>query len=203
MAQCWDRQPGESAKAYAAFVEYLRLGVQRSQEQAAVNLRKSVGTLRRWAEGFGWVERAAEYDGFVAAQEREMALVVTRERAVVWAKRQEELKEAEHAMALRCLAKAEELLNRTDVRWSGGDIAKLLDVASKLGRLSTGMATDRRQEEVVGADGGPVQVQVDISSALRKVYGSELPAPGTSEGEVIDVREVREVHEVKGVRDAG
>jgi hypothetical protein len=174
-----DRIPGETAKAYAAFVEYLRLGPERSIDQAAKNLGKGTATLRKWSERHGWVRRAASWDELCAAQERAIQQVLTKEKAVEWVKRQERLKEAEWEIAERCIAKAKELLNRPDVKWSGGDIAKLLDIASKLARLATGLETDRR--EVTGEGGGPVRVEVDVGPLIRRVYG------GSEEGRIIDV----------------
>ena len=55
-------------------------------------------------------------------------------------------------------------------------IARLLELASKLGRLSCGMATDKT--EVTGEDGGPIQVE--FKAALKKIYGQ--PLPGRSRG---------------------
>lgn len=131
------------------------------------------------------------YDAMVLGQEQEMALVLTRERAVTWVKRQEEAKEKEWTLAQKLIAKAEEVLASPKTRWSGRDAYMALEVASKLMRLSTGMATERRQEEVVGPDGGPVQVQVDISAALKKVYGSSPEGP-LMDGPIIEVNDGRE-----------
>ena len=48
-----------------------------------------------------------------------------------------------------------------------GDVARALDLASKLGRLASGMATDHT--ELTGQDGGPIQIE--LSAALNKIYG--------------------------------
>jgi hypothetical protein len=53
----------------------------------------------------------------------------------------------------------------------------MLELASTLGRLATGMATNKT--EITGEDGGPVRVEVTL--ALEKIYGEPLP------GEVVDV----------------
>lgn len=178
-----ERLANESNRAFAAFIEYLRLGPQRSLDAAAQSLHKSVGTLRKWSERHGWVARAAAYDELCIRQELELQAVLTKSKAVDWVRRQERLKEAEWEIAERCIEKAKELLARPDVKWSGGDIAKLLDVASKLARLSTGMETDRR--ELTGKDGGPVKVEVDVTPLIRRVYGAEVPPPN---GPVIDIQ---------------
>jgi hypothetical protein len=61
------------------------------------------------------------------------------------------------------------------------DIARMLEIASKLGRLATGLGTDgdRRKGDDLPA------VRVEVRVALEKIYGEPLP------GEVVDVQEVR------------
>jgi hypothetical protein len=64
-----------------------------------------------------------------------------------------------------------EALKRFHERGKGatlGDIARLLELASKLGRLASGMATDRT--EVTGEDGGPIRAELTV--ALEKIYGA-------------------------------
>ena len=63
-------------------------------------------------------------------------------------------------------------------------IARLLDLASKLGRLASGMPTDRT--EVTTEVQGKIDVEWEI--AIKRVYGGNAE---TLEGEVVDVEEVR------------
>ncbi len=60
------------------------------------------------------------------------------------------------------------------------DIARMLEIASKLGRLATGLGTegDRRKGDELPA------VRVEVKVALEKIYGEPLP------GEVVDVEVV-------------
>src|SRR5215204_1693224 len=48
-------------------------------------------------------------------------------------------------------------VEREKVDANRADISRILEVASKLGRLAAGMATDRT--EVTGEDGGPIRVE--------------------------------------------
>ena len=72
----WERQPGETAKAYAAFLLYRDLpAIDRSVPAAREGQqRDSKGTLRQW-NGWsgrnGWVNRAAEHDSNLASRRRE------------------------------------------------------------------------------------------------------------------------------------
>lgn len=58
----WDRQPGETSKAYEAFVIYRDAGPARSVRFVSEQLSKSQTVIKRWSSGNNWVERAAEWD---------------------------------------------------------------------------------------------------------------------------------------------
>ena len=72
----WERQSGETAKAYAAFLLYRGLpAIDRSVPAARERHQKDTkGTLRQW-KGWsmrnGWVNRAAEHDSDLASRHRE------------------------------------------------------------------------------------------------------------------------------------
>ena len=72
----WERQSGETAKAYAAFLLYRDLpAIDRSVSAARErHQRDTKGTLRQW-KGWsmrnGWVNRAAEHDSDLASRRRE------------------------------------------------------------------------------------------------------------------------------------
>ena len=76
MRDLWDRQPGETAKAYAAFLLYRDLpAIDRSVAAAREGQqRDNKETLRQW-NGWsmrnGWVNRAAEHDSDLASRRRE------------------------------------------------------------------------------------------------------------------------------------
>jgi len=57
------------------------------------------------------------------------------------------------------------------------EIARILELASKLGRLASGLATDHTE---VSAEDSAFTVQVDV--ALEKIYGAPLPGELPAEG---------------------
>jgi len=77
----WERQPGEGAKAYAAFESYKLLGVQRSITRVAASLGRHPSLIRRWCQRHRWVERALAWDGEQARQVEGM-LAQAREQAL-------------------------------------------------------------------------------------------------------------------------
>lgn len=58
----WDRQRGESPKAFAAFVIYRDLEGNRSLQDVANKLRCSRANIARWASKWQWYDRAREWD---------------------------------------------------------------------------------------------------------------------------------------------
>lgn len=69
--QPWDRQKGETHKAYEAFWEYCRLGPKRSLTKTSQSLHKSREMLGEWSRKWHWVERSRQYDSYLVRAEIE------------------------------------------------------------------------------------------------------------------------------------
>ena len=168
----FEQQPKESAKAFAAFAIYLNLGVERSLAAVGRRLGKSVALLERWSVRWRWGERAKAHAAHLAMVEREASEALVRGVSAEWLRRQQTLRETEWEMHEQCIAAAKRglkaFMEREKVYANLADIARVLEVASKLGRLASGMATDKT--ELTGEDGGPIRVE--LSAALEKVYGA-------------------------------
>ena len=174
MALSFEQLPKESAKAFAAFSVYLNLGPERSLRAVGQGLGKSGSLLERWAKRYDWSARAQAHAAHLAGVEREAAEFLARGKAAEWLTRQEKIRDREWQMHEKCIAAAERglkaFMEREKVYANLSDIARILEVASKLGRLASGMATDKT--EVTGEDGGPLRVE--LSAALAKVYGEAI-----------------------------
>lgn len=181
MTHEFEQQQNESDKAFAAFSLYLSLGPERSTQVVAKQLSKSEQLIRRWSAKFRWTDRVQAHSAHLAKVEREAQEALARGKSAEWLKRQTELREREWSLHEKCIAAAEKALSafmeREKVYANLADIARILEVASKMGRLACGLSTDKT--EVTGEDGGPIQV--DFELALKKIYGGPLPA------EVVDV----------------
>jgi hypothetical protein len=176
----FDRLPRESVKAFTAFRTYLDLGTNRSLAAVATQLGKSKVLMEKWSRKYDWPGRVAAHAGYVAEIERLAIESLAREKAIEWHKVHEEQRIAEWSARNRLVKLAERVI----ARWERNEnkagtlegIARVLELASKLGRLASGMEGD-------GADGrkdGPA-VRVEVTLALEKIYGEPLP------GEVLDV----------------
>ena len=189
MNHAFEQQPRESNKAFAAFSLYLSLGPERSTAEVAKKLAKSEQLIRRWSAKFAWTDRVAAHGAHYAIIEREAVEAVARSKAAEWEKRETQLRETEWAMHESAIAAAKKglaaYMEREKVYANLADIARMLEVASKMGRLATGLGTEG--ERFKGDDLPMVRVEVTV--ALEKIYGEPLP------GEVVDVQTVPELPE--------
>ncbi len=184
MALAFEQQPRESDKAFAAFSVYLSQGPERSLAKTAAKLGRSKVLMEKWSSKFEWPARVAAFNSHMALVEREAAEALTREKGVDWAKRYQELREAEWQERWDLVTFAAEVRRRWMARAERcGTLegyARLLELASKLGHNACEKPTERA--EVTGPDGGPVRVEV--VAALKKIYGKPLP------GEVVEAEVV-------------
>jgi hypothetical protein len=178
MKELFEQRENESAKAFAAFSVYLSMGPERSLAAVGQRLGKSVGLLERWSRKFDWPGRVQAHATHMAVVEREASEVMARSKAAEWLKRAEDVREREWEMHEKCIDAARRALKafmeREKVYANLADISRILEVASKLGRLAAGMATDKT--EVTGEDGGPIRVEFE--AMLKKIYAEQAePAP--------------------------
>ena len=71
-------------------------------------------------------------------------------------------------------------MEREKVYTNLADIARMLEIASKLGRLATGLGTEGEHGKGDDLPG----LRVEVTVALEKIYGEPLP------GEIVDVETV-------------
>ncbi len=192
----FEQQPREGNKAFAAFSLYLSMGPERNLRGLAQKLNKSLTIVGRWSSKFDWPARVAAYGTHLARVEREAIEAVARSKAAEWETREQKLRETEWEYHERAIAVAKRALDafmeREKVYANLADIARILEVASRLGRLATGLGTDgeRRKGDELPA------VRVEVSVALEKIYGKPLPGEVLADGDhappaIVNVEEVR------------
>ena len=198
MPHSFERLPRESEKAFAAFSLYLSQGPERSIEECARKLLKSSRLLRRWAHQFDWRSRVAAHAAHLAIVEREAIEAVARGKSAEWEVREQKLRETEWAMHEAAIAAAKKglaaYMEREKVYANLADIARMLEIASKLGRLATGLGDGE------GRNGNDLPaMRVEVTVALEKIYGVAAPPANDvlSDGHqsppaaIVDVEEVK------------
>ena len=161
MSELWEMQPGESSKAFEAFVEYRDMPKPRSIRTVAQNLGKSATLISRWSSEKEWVKRAAAWD----AEQDRIARVAQLDEIVKMRKR--------HALiAEKALDKVSAALEKVqEDNMSNSDIARLMDVASKLERISRGDVGDVVEERDGGEAINPVQIYIPDNNRGRDKDG--------------------------------
>jgi len=148
----------------------------------AQKLSKSEQLLKRWSAKFDWPARVAAHAAHLAVVERGAIEATARGKAAEWEKRETQLRETEWSMHERAIAAAKRgldaYMDKDNVYANLADIARMLEIASKLGRLATGL--DKSNGEQRDGDGLP-GLRVEVTVALEKIYG---------EPEIVDVQTV-------------
>ena len=187
MKQEFEQQPEESAKAFAAFVEYLNQGPQRSLEAVRVKCGKSARLIQRWSSRWNWTERVLAHATWVAGIEREAIEGRLVGKAVEWEKthesiRREAWQEAEKTIAM--VRTARERWEKSGRTPGFEGMARMLEVAFKLKQFAAGMASEIKEVNTTLT----ATVDVDWEIAIRKAYAVE--APPTNGPTVVDVEAI-------------
>jgi hypothetical protein len=159
----WDRKQGESNKAYRAFCIYRDMGIDRSLKRVGEELKISGALAGRWSSRYGWVARAQAWDDRLDAEAQKAKIKAQ-------AKAREEMTERHAKLAKVLQSKVVERLQNLNPReLSPGDVAKWVDVAVKVERLSYGEPTENVDQRV----SGEVSMKGDEELAKRIVEDPE------------------------------
>ena len=196
MPMTFEQQPRESNKAFAAFKTYLELGAQRSLADVAAQHGKSKTMIERWSRRFDWPARIQAHASHLATVERQAIEGLALEKAVEWDKVHEALKIAEWQRHKKLIALADEVI----ARWEKNKnkfgtlegIARLLELATKMGRLAAGLPTEVKEVNTTMK----ATIDVEWEIAIRKAYGqteSGLTSPAEPAKQTETIVEVEEV----------
>ena len=164
MPNLWDRQPGETPKAFAAFCLYRDLlAIDRSVPAAREGHQKDrKGTVRQW-NGWStrndWVNRAAEHDSDLASRRRIR-------RADALERAQDDIAN----MSRAALSKLLPLLQPTDAGGLDPYQIPLSQIPSWLRTLADLQLKSLGYEDRValtGKDGGPVKVEAKTQHVFQ------------------------------------
>lgn len=146
----WERQLNESPQAFEAFACYRDMGASRSLAKVSRVLCKCKALMERWSKENDWVKRAAAWDAEkdrVARQTQLSDIKAMRERHA--------------AIAKKMMDTADSALNNINPNEvSTNEIARLVEIASKLERISRGDVGEVIEERDGGEAVSPVQIYI-------------------------------------------
>ena len=125
-AEPWERQPGESAKAFEAFRIYCEMQEERSVRAVGQRLVKSGSLISRWSSQYNWVERARAYDNHLL-----------KERTLKAKKAQRDMNRRHIGIAGRLQQKALDVLDQlSNAEFEPRDVVEFFKLGAELERLS-------------------------------------------------------------------
>lgn len=157
----WERQPDETTKQYEAFCVYRDMGTERTHEKVGKRLGKSTGLMERWSSKNQWVNRVTAWDDEQERIEREAAQKQQLEAI-------KKMRTRHAAIATQMLLKATAALQKLPPEEvKATDISRMVDVASKLERISRGDVGDVVEERDGGKAIDPVQIYLPDNNRGR------------------------------------
>ncbi len=163
--QIWDRERDEPAQCWFAFKRWRDMKPKPTYASLAEDCDVTPQTIGNWAASWSWKVRGAEYDRWLdqaaqqAAQETEV-LTVTEMRKLHLGSAGEARRAADEALRLLITD-----LKSGERAMTPQAISRMLDIATKLERLTLGQATEIQE----GADYS--KLSDEEFDALRKLQG--------------------------------
>ena len=154
----WERQKGESEKAYEAFVAYRDMGEKRTLIAVAEKLGKSDTLIRRWKDRWEWKERVRAYDNDLEKEARAKAI-----------KDRKDMTARHIGIAMQLQKKALEALQGLSVEdMTPKDIKEYIKMATDLERLNRTLEEDESKGDEAGAS-----LAETIMAAYQKRKGED------------------------------
>jgi hypothetical protein len=100
------RRPGETPRAFSAFMAFFQLGHARSHQAVAETLGESLGTVRNWSSRFNWAERLQDYNSGLLEQQAHLQAENKLNHVADWNRRLEECRELEWDASQKLVAAA-------------------------------------------------------------------------------------------------
>lgn len=150
----WERQKGESEKAYEAFAAYRDMGQGRTISAVVKKLEKSRTLIDRWKDRWDWQERVRAYDNEIEKEARAKAV-----------RGRKDMTERHIKIAMQVQKKALEALASLSVEdMSPKDVKEYIKMATDLERLNRTF----EEESSKGGSDAPTQLADTIISIYRK-----------------------------------
>ena len=169
------RCPGETPRAFSAFMAWFQLGHARSLATVADKLGESQGTLKNWSSKHGWAERLQTYQAGLLQEQARHHAACHLQQAADWNRRLVALREQEWDAALKLNAVAQcflETCGEDEVRrMTLAQVSRALKISSAVARSAiTGAELPPSAETELS----PLQQQ--LLAGLNRIYGAPAPA---------------------------
>ena len=167
-------RPGETPRAFSAFMAFFALGQGRSLQGVADQLEEKPDTLKSWSSRYGWSDRLQAFHSGLLQQQAEAQAAAQRQHAADWARRQCEHREQEWVVANKLLAAArcylESFGDREVEKMTLGQVSRAFQISSRMARLALSGAELPEKPTLT-------PLQQELTAALLKAYSQPVDAP--------------------------
>jgi hypothetical protein len=172
------RFPGETPRAYGAFLAFFQLGHARSLQGVADHLGEKHDTVKTWSSKYHWSERIHSFNSGLLQQQAEAEAAARRQQATDWARRTSEHREQEWATAQKLLAAVhcflESFGDREVEKMTLAQVSRALQISSRIAR------------QALSGTSGPetptlAPLQMELASSLKRAY-TLPPIPSAAPG---------------------
>ncbi len=159
--------PGETPRAFSAFMAFFGLGHARSLQAVADQLAEKPDTLKKWSSRFHWRDRIQSFNSGLLQQQAETEAALRAKQSADWARRTAEYREQEWAVAQKLHATVQCFLesfgDRDVEKMTLAQVARALQISSRIARQA--LSGDTGPQEPVLAP-----LQMELAAALNKAY---------------------------------
>jgi len=187
------RQPGETPRAFGAFLAFFQLGHARSLPAVAAGLGEKLNTVRRWSSRYRWSARLHAFQSGLLRRHAAAEAESCRKLAADWARRDGKFREEEWSAAQKLLTAAqcylENLGEREVEKMSLAQVSRAILIATRISR-------DALRSNPLPEETALSPIQEELTAALRIAYGrpAAVTVTATSASPVGDVSLPSTVH---------
>ncbi len=170
------RLPGETPRAFGAFLAFFQLGPARSLPAVAEALGENPATVKNWSSKYHWSDRLLAYQSGLLQTQVAAAAALAQSSAADWARRGREFREHEWAAGQKLLGAAlcflESFGDREVEKMSLAQVSRALQISARISRSAL-------SGELLPDESAPSALESALAAALHKAYGQPAaPAAG-------------------------
>lgn len=172
------RSPGETPRAFSAFLAFFQLGHGRSLQAVADHLGEKHDTVKAWSSKYHWSERIQSFHSGLLQQQAEAEAAARRQQAADWSRRTSEYREQEWATSQKLLTAVQCFLesfgDREVEKMTLAQVSRALQVSSRIARQALSGANGPEEPTLA-------PLQMELAASLKRAY-TLPPAPPANPG---------------------
>ena len=165
------RHPGETPRAFGAFLAFFQLGHGRSLRAVARALGENPATVKNWSSKYRWSDRLHAFNSGLLQAQAQTEAARHLQQAADWARRTREFREQEWAAGQKLLAAVlcflENFGDREVQNMTLAQVSRALQISALISRQAL-------RGSLVPDEPARSPLHAELGAALKKAYG--LPA---------------------------